>query len=158
MRLAVGMTTILAFEPPDTRMKRSRMWRSFSLFSAPPMGTIQPRVSPGGILLGIQHSRYWILCRSLPGDFAGVLSVANYIMPGVTHSTLRSILRSGLVAAAAAAFALSALGRGAHLPKSSSDSSTDRPELNTGRDALRYIVQEQCVVNWTQKHDPAPCR
>jgi CDP-diacylglycerol pyrophosphatase len=74
------------------------------------------------------------------------------------NSTLRSILRSGLVVAAAAAFALSAMGRGAHLPKESSDSSTDVPELNTGRDALRHIVQEQCVVNWTQKHDPAPCR
>jgi CDP-diacylglycerol pyrophosphatase len=86
-------------------------------------------------------------------------------MPGVTFaerkpvtSTLRSILRSGLVATAAAAVALSASGRGAHLPKSSSDSSADVPEVNTGRDALRHIVQEQCVVNWTQKHDPAPCR
>src|SRR5580692_10789393 len=53
MRLAVGITTILAFAPPETRMKRSRMWRSFSLFSAPPIGTIQPRFSPSGILLGI---------------------------------------------------------------------------------------------------------
>src|SRR5580692_13135064 len=79
MRLAVGITTILALEPPETRMKRSRMRRSFSLFSAPPIGTIQPRVSPGGILLGIQHSRYWRLCRSLPGDSAAVLSVANYL-------------------------------------------------------------------------------
>jgi CDP-diacylglycerol pyrophosphatase len=63
-----------------------------------------------------------------------------------------------LLAAAAATFALSAAGRGAHLPKSSSDSSTDVPELNTGRDALRHIVQDQCIVNWRQKHDPAPCR
>src|ERR1700734_3438172 len=53
MRLAVGITTISAFAPPETRTKRSRMWRSFSLFSAPPMGTIQPRFSPSGILLGI---------------------------------------------------------------------------------------------------------
>jgi hypothetical protein len=29
------------------------MWRSFSLFSAPPMGTIQPRLLPSGILLGM---------------------------------------------------------------------------------------------------------
>jgi CDP-diacylglycerol pyrophosphatase len=63
-----------------------------------------------------------------------------------------------LLTAAAATFALSAAGRGAHLPKSSSDSSTDVPELNTGRDALRHIVQDQCIVNWRQKHDPAPCR
>jgi CDP-diacylglycerol pyrophosphatase len=26
-----------------------------------------------------------------------------------------------------------------------------------GRDALRLIVQGQCVVNWSQKKDPAPC-
>src|SRR5580692_8161459 len=57
MRLAVGITTILALEPPETRMKRSRMRRSFSLFSAPPIGTIQPRVSPWGILLGIEIER-----------------------------------------------------------------------------------------------------
>src|SRR5450631_2709494 len=56
MRLAVGITTMSASAPPETRMKRSRMGRSFSLFSAPPMGTIQPRVSPGEILLGIQLS------------------------------------------------------------------------------------------------------
>jgi CDP-diacylglycerol pyrophosphatase len=74
------------------------------------------------------------------------------------NSTLRSILQLGPVAAAGAAFALSATGAGVHLPKSSSDSSTDPPQLNTGRDALRHIVQEQCVVNWTQKHDPSPCR
>jgi CDP-diacylglycerol pyrophosphatase len=28
---------------------------------------------------------------------------------------------------------------------------------DAGRDALRMIVQTQCVVNWSQKHDPAPC-
>jgi CDP-diacylglycerol pyrophosphatase len=26
-----------------------------------------------------------------------------------------------------------------------------------GRDALRQIVQEQCVLNWTQHQNPAPC-
>ena len=25
------------------------------------------------------------------------------------------------------------------------------------RDALRQIVQEQCVVHWQKQHDPAPC-
>lgn len=39
---------------------------------------------------------------------------------------------------------------------SSSDSSTD-VQQPTGRDALRWIVQNQCVVNWSQHHDPAPC-
>lgn len=28
---------------------------------------------------------------------------------------------------------------------------------DAGRDALRQIVQTQCVVNWTQHQDPAPC-
>jgi CDP-diacylglycerol pyrophosphatase len=63
------------------------------------------------------------------------------------------------VAAAALGLGLPAAGRGAHPGKpSTDDSSTDGPELNTGRDALRQIVQEQCVVHWTQKHDPAPCQ
>jgi CDP-diacylglycerol pyrophosphatase len=73
------------------------------------------------------------------------------------NSKRRRMLLTGIVAAAAAGFALSAAGRGAHPLKSSSNSSTDQPELNTGRDALRRIVQEQCLVHWTQKHDPAPC-
>ncbi len=28
---------------------------------------------------------------------------------------------------------------------------------DAGRDALRQIVQNQCVINWTQHQDPAPC-
>jgi CDP-diacylglycerol pyrophosphatase len=71
---------------------------------------------------------------------------------------LCKMLLSGIIAAALAGFASSAAGRGVHPPKSSSDASTDVPELYTGRDALRHIVQDQCVVNWTQKHDPAPCK
>ena len=74
------------------------------------------------------------------------------------NSTLRGILQLGLVAAAGAIFVLPAAAAGIHMPKSSTGSSTDSPELNTGRDALRQIVQEQCVVHWTQKHDPSPCR
>src|ERR1700753_3283407 len=58
MRLAVGMTTMSAAAPPEQRTKRSRMRRSFSLFSAPPMGMIQPRVSPSGTLLGIHLSAF----------------------------------------------------------------------------------------------------
>jgi CDP-diacylglycerol pyrophosphatase len=64
---------------------------------------------------------------------------------------------TGIAAAAVAVLASSVVARGTRPGKSSSDSSTDQPELNTGRDALRQIVQEQCVVHWTQKHDPAPC-
>src|ERR1700722_11908235 len=54
MRLAVGITTISAAAPPETRTKRPQMRLSFSLFPAPPMGTIQPRAPPGGILLGMK--------------------------------------------------------------------------------------------------------
>jgi CDP-diacylglycerol pyrophosphatase len=73
------------------------------------------------------------------------------------NSKLRRVLLTGLVAAAAAGIALSAAGKGVH-PDKSSDSSTDQPELNTGRDSLRQIVQQQCVVHWIQKHDPSPCK
>src|SRR5512137_2989577 len=64
MRLAVGITTRSASRPPETRTKRSRMWRSFSLFSAPPIGTIQPRVAPSGTLLGISESTPGRLVRA----------------------------------------------------------------------------------------------
>src|SRR5512139_4328299 len=42
-----------ASRPPEHCTKRSRMWRSFSLFSAPPIGMIQPRVWPSGTMLGM---------------------------------------------------------------------------------------------------------
>src|SRR5215467_9670588 len=58
MRLAVGITTMSASSAPETRTKRSRIRRSFSLFSAPPMGMIQPRVPPSGTLLGIHLSAF----------------------------------------------------------------------------------------------------
>src|SRR5882724_9737392 len=58
MRLAVGITTMSAASPPETRTKRSRIRRSFSLFSAPPMGMIQPREWPSGTLLGIYLSAF----------------------------------------------------------------------------------------------------
>jgi CDP-diacylglycerol pyrophosphatase len=59
---------------------------------------------------------------------------------GSREMNLCKMLCSGMVAAAVAGVASSAPGSGA------------------GRDALRHIVQEQCVVNWTQNHDPAPCK
>jgi CDP-diacylglycerol pyrophosphatase len=31
------------------------------------------------------------------------------------------------------------------------------PALCSNRDALRQIVQEQCVAHWVQQHNPAPC-
>jgi len=64
-----------------------------------------------------------------------------------------------MVLAAAAAFpALRAGAQHSHQkPSSESQGSTYTPEINSGRDALRQIVQQQCVINWTQKQDPAPC-
>jgi CDP-diacylglycerol pyrophosphatase len=73
------------------------------------------------------------------------------------HPTKRTLIVTGIAAAALASVTLTADGRGGlHLPKS--DSSTEQPGgVITGPDALRTIVQTQCVVHWTQKHDPAPC-
>src|SRR6185503_9727641 len=46
------MTTMSSSSPPEASTNRRRMLRSFSLFSAPPIGTIQPRVLPSTTLLG----------------------------------------------------------------------------------------------------------
>jgi|HubBroStandDraft_1064217.scaffolds.fasta_scaffold28926_2 CDP-diacylglycerol pyrophosphatase len=54
---------------------------------------------------------------------------------------------------AAAALAYSPLSKGINLL---SHQSPDIPP-NMGRDALRQIVQDQCIVNWTHHNDPAPC-
>ncbi len=63
-------------------------------------------------------------------------------------TTLRRILIT-LAAAAAGTAAAGTL----HAP---GQQSADLPP-DGGRDALRLIVQNQCVVNWSQHHDPAPC-
>ncbi len=31
------------------------------------------------------------------------------------------------------------------------------PACGANPDALRQIVEEQCLVHWTERHDPAPC-
>jgi CDP-diacylglycerol pyrophosphatase len=70
------------------------------------------------------------------------------------NSKLQAFLIIAL--AASAAFASPAMAQKAHTTKSSTDSPID-PQQPTGRSALRQIVQTQCVVNWQQHHDPAPC-
>src|SRR5687767_10819825 len=45
-----------ASSPPETFTKRARIFGSFSLFSAPPIGTMCPRVSPSGTRLGDTRS------------------------------------------------------------------------------------------------------
>jgi len=69
---------------------------------------------------------------------------------------LRKVLFSAL-AAAAVAFASPAMGGRPPSQKTDAGSSTDFPEIGTGRDSLRRIVQEQCVVNWSQHQAAAPC-
>jgi CDP-diacylglycerol pyrophosphatase len=70
------------------------------------------------------------------------------------HRYTNSRLLGTLLAFAAAATAFSALGRGTlHTPGEKS------PDLapNAGPDAYRQIVQNQCVINWTQRNNPSPC-
>ena len=70
------------------------------------------------------------------------------------NAKLRRIFLTGI--AAAAAFASSAAGS-APPGDRYAGSSTDSPEIGTGRSALRQIVQDRCVVNWSQHHNAAPC-
>jgi CDP-diacylglycerol pyrophosphatase len=73
-------------------------------------------------------------------------------------STFRSALFALTVATAATgALAVAGGARTPHGGDKASQGSTYTPEVNTGPDALRHIVQEQCMVNWIQKQDPAPC-
>ena len=68
----------------------------------------------------------------------------------------RSPVRPGtwLLATAVLFAALPAGGRGTlHAPGGKSADLAP----NAGRDAYRQIVQNQCVVDWLQHHDPAPC-
>lgn len=60
-----------------------------------------------------------------------------------------------LVLAFAALAALSVASGAPHLSSPKSGKSDDPSD--PGRDALRQIVQNQCVVNWTQHQNPAPC-
>jgi CDP-diacylglycerol pyrophosphatase len=62
----------------------------------------------------------------------------------------------GIVIGASMIFASSAMGQKMRGPKSSTESPID-PKQPAGRSALRQIVQEQCVVNWQEHHNPAPC-
>jgi len=69
------------------------------------------------------------------------------------NSTIRAFL---VISIAAMAFASSAMGQKMHGARSSTDSPID-PKQPSGRSALRQIVQDQCVLNWQEHHNPAPC-
>jgi CDP-diacylglycerol pyrophosphatase len=72
------------------------------------------------------------------------------------NAKLQLALLTGI--AATVAFASSAVGgsHGSHGVTAPSESSPDIMQVS-GPDALRQIVQNQCVLNWSQHHDPAPC-
>ena len=60
------------------------------------------------------------------------------------------------VVAAAAMVVFSSVSMSAPHGSSQKSGKSDDPS-DPGRDALRQIVQNQCIVNWTQHQDPAPC-
>lgn len=62
------------------------------------------------------------------------------------------------IIAAVAGLAVPPPARGAHGAKAAKSDPLSPDTLQiSGPDALRRIVQEQCVINWSQHHDPAPC-
>ena len=74
-----------------------------------------------------------------------------------TYSTMRFFLFVSSVAIALSmVVSSSAVGQKMRGSRSSTESPID-PKQPMGRSALRQIVQEQCVVNWQEHHNPAPC-
>jgi len=69
---------------------------------------------------------------------------------------IRPFLIISICITTAMAFPLLAIGQKMHAPKSTTDSPIDSKQP-AGRSALRQIVQDQCVLNWQQHHNPAPC-
>jgi CDP-diacylglycerol pyrophosphatase len=61
-----------------------------------------------------------------------------------------------MVAVIAATASFSTVSIGASYGSAQKPPKSDDPS-DPGRDALRQIVQNQCVLNWTQHQDPAPC-
>jgi CDP-diacylglycerol pyrophosphatase len=72
------------------------------------------------------------------------------------YSTIRSFLIIGIATTMAMVFASSAIGQKMHGNRSQTDSPID-PKHPAGRSELRQIVQDQCVLNWREHHNPAPC-
>ncbi len=73
---------------------------------------------------------------------------------------MSGISRSGfLCGVACLAAVLAPWAAGSRTPKTGATPNDNGPDaaLYTGRGALRQIVQNQCVLNWKQHHDPAPC-
>jgi CDP-diacylglycerol pyrophosphatase len=68
----------------------------------------------------------------------------------------RLFLVIGLAVATSVALLDSAVAQKGRGAKASTDSPID-PKQPAGRSELRQIVQDQCVLNWQQHHNPAPC-
>lgn len=78
-------------------------------------------------------------------------------VPGRRHSTTSVVFfLVGIAIVTTMLLASSAMGQKMRGARSSTDSPID-PKQPMGRSALRQIVQEQCVVNWQEHHNPAPC-
>jgi CDP-diacylglycerol pyrophosphatase len=67
-----------------------------------------------------------------------------------------SLVVGGIVIAISMVYASSAVAQKMHGGKSSNNNSSDATQT-AGRSSLRQIVQEQCVVNWQEHRNPAPC-
>ena len=74
-------------------------------------------------------------------------------------SKIRALAVAGIAVVAAMTFASSAMGQKGKggKPSNKSTDSPINPKQPAGRSALRQIVQEECVLNWQQHHNPAPC-
>jgi CDP-diacylglycerol pyrophosphatase len=73
------------------------------------------------------------------------------------YSRMRLLLIVGSVAIATSmVFSSLAMAQKMRGQKSSTESPID-PKQPMGRSALRQVVQEQCVVNWQEHNNPAPC-
>jgi CDP-diacylglycerol pyrophosphatase len=72
------------------------------------------------------------------------------------NSKIRPFLIISICITTAMAFPSLAIAQKTHGAKSSTDSPID-PKQPAGRSALRQIVQDQCVLNWQEHHNPAPC-
>jgi CDP-diacylglycerol pyrophosphatase len=95
--------------------------------------------------------------RACPPVYHRTLLMGEQIWSHV-NAKLSAFLLVGLGICAAVAVAPAAFSQRAYgdKSKSSTDSPID-PSKPSGRGALRQIVQGQCVLNWQQHHNPAPC-
>jgi CDP-diacylglycerol pyrophosphatase len=84
------------------------------------------------------------------------VSILTKRVAGRRYSIWGFLVIGGISIVMAMIFASSAMGQKKNGSKSFTDSPID-PKQPAGRSALRQIVQEQCVLNWQEHHNPAPC-